>query len=116
MTERRITPIHDTPLAVYDLDGEVQRDIGWVPLNYDRARMEGSFLMRMSPGSSSLPHVHPGHEQFLILEGELIDDDGTVFRAGDFVSFAPSTRHSSRTETGCLIIVWEWRPDRAVSD
>jgi len=68
-----------------------------------------------------LPHAHaaglrhrgarpPGLEEFIILEGELIDSDGTVFKAGDFVSYAPGTRHNSRTETGCLIAVFEWRP------
>ena len=44
-----------------------------------------------------------------MLEGELIDSDGTVFKAGDFVSFAPGTHHSSRTETGCVLAVFEWR-------
>ena len=44
-----------------------------------------------------------------LLEGELIDSDGAVFKAGDFFSFTPGTRHSSRTETGCVLAVFEWR-------
>ena len=47
-------------------------------------------------------------EEFLILEGEPIDDDGTVFGPGDSVSYAGGTHHS-RTDTGCLIAVFEWR-------
>ena len=45
--------------------------------------------------------------EVLVLEGELIDSDGTVFKAGDFVSFAPGTHHWSRTETGCVLAVFE---------
>ena len=43
-------------------------------------------------------------EEFLILEGELIEYDGTVLKKGDFASYRPGTRHSSRTETGCLLV------------
>ncbi|HLB79067.1 MAG TPA: cupin domain-containing protein [Dongiaceae bacterium] len=64
----------------------------------------------MQPGAATLPHEHASVEDFLILEGELTDGDGTVFRAGDFVSYAPGTRHNSWTGPGCLIAVFEWRP------
>ena len=52
-------------------------------------------------------HMHNEHkklEEYLILEGELIESDGTVLIKGDFVSYAPGTFHNSRTETGCLLI------------
>jgi len=52
--------------------------------------------------------VHDGMEDFMILDGELIDDDGTVFGAGDFISYAPGTEHNSWTEAGCVILVCEW--------
>ena len=39
-----------------------------------------------------------------ILEGELIESDGTVLKKGDFVSYPPDSYHNSRTETGCLLI------------
>ena len=65
--------------------------------------------MRMQPGAAVLPHRHPGMEEFLILEGDLIDSDGCVFSRGDFVSYDASTQHHSRTKRGCLIAVFEWR-------
>jgi hypothetical protein len=52
-------------------------------------------------------------EEFLILEGELIDSDGRVFKRGDFVSYDAGTRHHSRSERGCLIVVFEWRKPTA---
>lgn len=94
----------------YDLEGPVQPEMSWLPISYDRATQCGSYLMRMAPDAATLPHVHPGFEEFLIIEGDLVDSDGAVFVAGDFVSYAPGTRHNSATRSGCLILVTEWRP------
>jgi hypothetical protein len=48
-------------------------------------------------------------EDFLIIEGELIESDGRVLKAGDFVHYEPGTHHNSRTEKGCLLIGIDWR-------
>ena len=106
---RSITPIARTKFQPYDLEGPVQPDMSWLPISYRKETGVGSYFMRMQPGARTIAHDHPGHEEFLILEGELIDSDGTVFRTGEFVSFAPGTRHWSRTDTGCLLAVFEWR-------
>jgi mannose-6-phosphate isomerase-like protein (cupin superfamily) len=98
----------DTPFRAYDLEGPIQPDMSWLPVSYDRTTGNGCYLMRMQPGAVTVAHEHPGVEDFLMLEGELIDDDGVVFRPGDFVSYAAGTWHNSRTETGCLIAVFEW--------
>jgi anti-sigma factor ChrR (cupin superfamily) len=83
--------------------------MSWLPISYDKDTGQGCYAMRMEPGAATIAHDHPGYEEFLILEGELIDDDGTVFKTGDLVSYAPGTYHNSRTETGCLIAVFEWQ-------
>jgi quercetin dioxygenase-like cupin family protein len=108
-TGRRVFPLGTTPFQEYDLDGPVQPDISWLPISYEKPRGTGCYVMRMQPGAVTVAHDHPVVEEFLMLEGELIDDDGTVFRPGDFVSYAAGTHHNSRTETGCLIAVFEWR-------
>jgi hypothetical protein len=41
-----------------------------------------------------------------VLEGDLVDSDGTVFRPGDFVSYELGTHHNSWTEGGCLLAVF----------
>jgi anti-sigma factor ChrR (cupin superfamily) len=107
---RRVVASRTSRFQAYDLEGPVQPEMAWLPVSYDRAGGSGCYLMRMEPGAVTIAHEHPGVEDFLILEGELIDDDGAVFRPGDFVSYAPGTRHNSRTETGCLIAVFEWKP------
>ena len=41
----------------------------------------------MDPGAKSLPHEHINYEEFLMLDGELIDPDNKVFKKGDFITF-----------------------------
>ena len=47
-----------------------------------------------------------GFENFLILKGELIDIDNTVFKKGDFVTFEPGSKHCSYSKIDCLILVF----------
>lgn len=110
--DRRVFNLRESRFQEYDLEGPVQPEMSWLPISYNRATGQGSYLMRMAPGAVTIAHDHPGYEEFLILEGELIDGDGAVFRTGDFVSYAPGTRHNSRTESGCLLAVFEWRPPK----
>jgi hypothetical protein len=44
-----------------------------------------------------------------VLDGDLVDSDGSVFGPGDFVSYEAGTHHNSSTENGCLLAVFEWR-------
>jgi anti-sigma factor ChrR (cupin superfamily) len=106
---RRVFNVDDSQFLPYDLEGPVQPEMSWLPISYERSSRQGCYLMRMQPGAETIAHIHPGLEEFLILSGELIDGDGMVFRSGDFVSYEPGTRHNSRTETGCVIAVFEWR-------
>jgi len=105
---RRVVTTGDDFLP-YGLEGPVQPEMSWLPISYGKETGQGCYLMRMQPGAVTIPHEHPGMEEFLILEGELIDGDGRVFRRGDFVSYEAGTRHNSWTESGCLIAVFEWR-------
>ena len=49
---------------------------------------------------------HPNYEEFIILDGELVDSDNKVFKKGDIVTFEPDSNHSSYTKNGCLILVF----------
>jgi anti-sigma factor ChrR (cupin superfamily) len=105
----RVVRARTAQFLPYDLEGPVQPEMSWLPISYDRATQCGSYLMRMEPGATTLPHVHPGYEEFIIVEGDLVDSDGAVYGPGDVVSYAPGTRHNSTTRGGCLILVVEWR-------
>lgn len=106
---RRVFNVHTTPFLEYDLEGPVQPEMSWLPVSYERETGQGCYVMRMKPGAVTISHEHQGMEEFLVLEGDLVDSDGTVFGPGDVVSYDAGTRHSSRTEGGCLLAVFEWR-------
>ena len=108
---RRSVNAHTTPFLAYDLEGPMQPEMSWLPLSYERASGAGTYLMRMEPGAVTIEHEHALEEEFLVLEGDLVDSDGTVFVPGDFVRYEAGTRHHSSTEKGCLLAVFEWRRD-----
>ncbi len=108
--QRFIIDIHDpASYRPYDLEGEVQDDMSYIPLTYDKdGDGNGTYVIRMQPGARTIAHTHAGNEDYLILEGQLIESDGTVLEAGSFVHYEPGTKHDSRTETGCLLIGVDW--------
>ncbi|MDH3692651.1 MAG: cupin domain-containing protein [Gammaproteobacteria bacterium] len=98
----------------YDRYGTANPDIDWLPLSGNAEEGYESFLIRMKPGGSSTPHEHTGFEEFLVLEGEMEDCDGTVMKAGDFVSYQPGSKHFSKSPKGCLLLVVLTGQNRAI--
>jgi quercetin dioxygenase-like cupin family protein len=108
---RKITSLNSSVFTPYDLDGPVQKDMHLLNISYDRTSGTGWYVIRMDPGAVTIPHQHKKLEEFLILEGELIENDGTVLTTGDFVSYSPGTSHNSRTHAGCLLIALDRTPE-----
>ena len=79
--------------------------------NADRPLGEGFHLYRMPPGMVTRGHRHNGEEHFYVLEGRLIDNDGTIFGPGDIVSYRDGTEHSSHSPDGCLLVVYITRAE-----
>ncbi|MGB0799421.1 MAG: cupin domain-containing protein [Planktomarina sp.] len=105
--ERRVANIYDdAAFSEYDPTGENETGTSFIKLNTTTARDVGFYIYRMEPGAASTPHSHGGAEEFVMIEGELIDNDGTAYKQGDVVWLAPGTEHTSHTETGCLIAVY----------
>ena len=113
-SDRLIVATATAEMRPYDRYGKAIAGMSWMPIRYDAQSQRGSFLLRMAPGAKSLPHEHTGGEEFMVLEGELIDDDGAHFKTGDYVSFAPGSRHSSTAPNGCLIAVILGGPNRLI--
>jgi anti-sigma factor ChrR (cupin superfamily) len=106
---RRAFNLHTASFREYAMEGPVQPEMSWLPISYDPETGQGCYAMRMQPGAVTIAHDHEGMEEFLILEGDLVDSDGTTFGPGDFVSYEAGTHHNSRTVGGCLIAVFEWK-------
>jgi anti-sigma factor ChrR (cupin superfamily) len=85
-------------------------------LQLDRSKPPGVgfHVYKMEPGYTTIPHEHQGNEEFLILSGDVTDNDGTVYREGDLVLMKSGTQHSSYTENGCVIAVYIEAPEAAV--
>ncbi len=101
---RKIIRTASTQFDEYDIEGPMQEDITWLRLSYDRKTGQGAYMMRMQPGAETIRHVHKRREEYLILEGDFIESDGTVLGPGDYVIYMPETEHNSRTVNGCLLI------------
>ena len=103
---RQIVATRNCDFRPYDRYGEAIAGLSWVPLSGEPHNGEFEcFLLRMDAGARSTPHEHTGIEEFLVLDGELVDTDGTRYLSGDFVQFMPGSKHCSRTVSGCTLLV-----------
>ena len=107
-TDRSIVNIDEAAFDIYDMEGPVQDDMKVLKVSYDTGTSRGIYVMRMEPGATTIAHTHACMEEFMILEGELIESDGTVLKKGDICSYQPGSHHNSRTETGCVLIGFDW--------
>ena len=107
MIKRKITNLYNVKFVPFDNYGVVVPGMSWYKISYSKEKGgQGTYVLKMEPGAKSLPHEHTGFEEFLILDGELIDHDGKVFKKDDFISFEPGSKHSSHTINGCLVLVF----------
>ena len=107
MNKRKITNLYDVEFIPFDNYGVTVPGMSWHKISYSKKNGgQGTYVLKMEPGAKSLPHEHTGFEEFLMLDGELIDPDGRIFKKNDFVSFEPGSKHSSHTINGCLVLVF----------
>jgi len=107
MSKRKITNPLDVKFEPFDNYGAPVPGMSWYKISYNKETGQGSYILKMKSGSKSLPHKHINYEEFLILDGELIDPDNKIFKKGDFITFEPGSSHSSYTKTGCLLLVFQ---------
>ncbi len=104
--DRKVVNFRDAEWMTYSLQGKSQEDIAWHNISWSDEDDTGFFLVKFEPGGVSLPHEHLGFEEFVILEGEVKDHDGWVYRQGDCVSLKSGSRHYSISETGAYVAVF----------
>tara|TARA_R110001606_G_scaffold394683_1_gene565826 strand:- start:155 stop:538 length:384 start_codon:yes stop_codon:yes gene_type:complete len=105
---RQVTRFDTATFVPIDRFGGTEGTMTWHNLSYDPQTGRGSYLMVMAPGASSRPHRHTGAEEFHVIEGDLVDFDGQVYHAGDFVRLEPGTTHTSLSPNGCKLLVTQW--------
>ncbi len=69
-------------------------------------------VVRYAPASRFTAHAHGGGEEYLVLEGTFSDDTGD-FPAGAYVRNPVGSKHTPRSDSGCVIFVklWWMHPD-----
>ena len=113
--DRRVANIYEAEYKHWVLeDGSPSQGETVLQLNDDQPLGVGFHVYRMAPGTTTTPHEHNGHEEFLVLEGELTDHDGVVYRRGDLVWLRDGTVHNSHSKDGALLAVYIPAPEKAV--
>ena len=107
MSKRKITNFNNLKFEPFDNYGAAIPGMSWHKISYNKETGQGSYILKMEPGAKSLSHKHINYEEFLMLDGELIDPDNKIFKKGDFITFEPGSSHSSYTKTGCLLLVFQ---------
>ena len=107
MSKRKITNPLNLKFEPFDNYGSPIPGMSWHKISYNEKTGQGSYILKMEPGAKSLPHKHTNYEEFLVLNGELIDSDNTIFKKGDFITFEPESSHYSYTKIGCLLLVFQ---------
>ena len=105
MEKRQIIETKQEELLAYNRYGVASKGLKWLPLSKVEKLEHEVFIVNFAADSSSNLHRHNGNEEFYMLEGELIDADGKVFKKGDYVKFEKGSEHSSYSKTGCTLLV-----------
>ena len=106
MNKRKITDPFNVKFKPFDNYGLPIVGMSWSKITYNQKTGQGTYILKMEPGAKSKLHEHVNFEEFIILDGELIDPDNKIFKKGDVVTYEPGSRHSSYTKNGCLILVF----------
>ena len=85
---------------------------GWLPglveglsvLPLHQFGTENVALVRWAPGTVFTPHIHPGGEEILVLDGTFSDEFGD-YPKGSWIRNPPDSRHAPFSRDGCLIYV-----------
>lgn len=98
-------PWRDTPCA----------GVSWKKLHFDAERGDSAVLLRFDPGAEYQAHRHPRGEEYLVLEGELVDGEG-CWGPGTWVRHPPGSAHRPRSPVGCVLYVRLAAPIEVIAD
>ena len=115
MSKRKITNPLNVKFEPFDNYGAPIPGMSWHKITYSKETGQGTYILKMEPGTKSLPHEHTNFEELLMLDGELIDPDNKVLKKGDIISYEPGSSHYSYTKTGCLILVFMRAHNKAIN-
>lgn len=96
--------LKDSFSTLYDPTGRADGEV--LHANPEEPPGHGFHVYRMPAGHTTTAHLHKGHEEFLVIEGELVDHDGYKYKKGDLVWLEAGTAHNSYSPNGALLVVF----------
>jgi len=102
--DRRVVNIRKAEYVPFYSDGVPDGSV--LQLNDANRLGTGFHIYKMAPGETTVAHEHLSDEEFLMIEGDLVDHDGTEYGPGDLVWLRKGTIHNSYSPNGCLIAVY----------
>ena len=90
--------------------------LDWHPVRAGSQPEEGYYLLRVPQGGRLPVHGAGVREEYVVLEGALVDGDGTDLVAGDLVSYRPGARHQATSGNGCILLAFTARVDARGDD
>ena len=115
MSKRKITDPFNVKFEPFNNYGAPIPGMSWHKITYSEKTGQGTYILKMEPGAKSKLHEHTNYEEFIMLEGELIDPDDNILKKGDIVTYEPGSTHSSYTKNGCLILVFMLARNKAIN-
>jgi len=115
MSKRKITDPFNVKFEPFNNYGAPIPGMSWHKITYSEKTGQGTYILKMEPGAKSKLHEHTNYEEFIMLEGELIDPDDNILKKGDIVTYEPGSTHSSYTKSGCLILVFMRARNKAIN-
>ncbi|MBX2823140.1 MAG: cupin domain-containing protein [Gammaproteobacteria bacterium] len=112
--DRIIQNIHTADFQPFDPDDQGSSRESVLQLGDKQRLGVGFHVYKMAPDTWTTPHEHTDHEEFLLLSGDLRDNDGTEYQIGDLVWMRKGTQHSSYSEKGCVLAVYIATPEKEV--
>ncbi|MDA8761288.1 cupin domain-containing protein [Amylibacter sp.] len=102
--DRRVVNIKNADYVPFISNGIEDGSV--LQLGDSKALGSGFHIYRMTPGQTTIAHKHQSDEEFYIIEGDLVDHDGTKYGPGDLVWLRKGSEHTSYSPNGCLIVVY----------
>jgi len=111
--QRLVANIYDkSNYTPFVSDGIASETESILQLDTTKAAGVGFHVYRMAAGCVTTPHEHTDDEHFLVLEGDITDNDGYQYRVGDLVLLKRGTEHYSKSRNGCTLAVFIGTPER----
>ena len=102
--DRRVVNIKNADYVPFISNGIEDGSV--LQLGDSKALGSGFHIYRMTSGQTTIAHKHQSDEEFYIIEGDLVDHDGTKYGPGDLVWLRKGSEHTSYSPNGCLIVVY----------